>query len=180
MRNFPSYASRTEGVAFIEDNVVSFRSQNPPERVVVHEIGHCYFKEVDKIWSADYGGGELLFWLIIQKDLQLDERAIFLYHKWLRRILEGQVEEVEKEIVKRLSKLHLPVYPHIYTYQLYSGSLGMGMEDVPPELLFDLENPRWQEVKVSRNEFLAFLSNILVGAMYSDSFCVAYVKALFE
>lgn len=39
----------------------------------------------------------------------------------------------------------------------------MGMEDVPPELLFDLENPKWQGIKVLKNELWAFLTNILVG-----------------
>jgi len=87
----PSYASKTGGVAFIEDNVVSFRDENPSEHVVVHEIGHCYFKENDRVWSASYGGGESLFWLILRKDLPLSELSIFQYHSWLRRTLEGQV-----------------------------------------------------------------------------------------
>ena len=56
----------------------------------------------------------------------------------------------------------------------------MGMEDVPPELLFDLENPKWQGIKVLKNELWAFLTNILVGVGYNDSFCVAYLKTLFE
>jgi hypothetical protein len=47
--------SLSGGIAFIDNNVISFRSENPSEGVIVHEIGHCYFKEVDKVWNASYG-----------------------------------------------------------------------------------------------------------------------------
>jgi hypothetical protein len=175
----PTYASKTGGVAFIEDNVVSFRDPNPPEHVVVHEIGHCYFKENDRIWSSSYGGGESLFWLILRKDLPLNELAIFQYHSWLRRTLEGQTEEVAKEVVKKLSKLNLPVFPHIYTYQLYAGTMGIDAWKIPTHLLFDLENKEWEKVKVSREGLLSFFANLIVGASLGDSIQLAYLQALF-
>jgi len=175
----PSYASKTGGVAFIEDNVVSFREENPPEHIIVHEVGHCYFKENDRIWNASYGGGESLFWLIIRKNLPLNELSIFQYHSWLRRTLEGQVKEVAKEVLKRLQKLNLPVYPHIYTYQLYAGTLGIDAWKIPPHLLFDLKNEEWEKVKVSREGMLSFFANLLVGASLNDSVQMAYLKALF-
>jgi hypothetical protein len=177
--NLPSYASKTGGVAFIEDNVVSFRSPNPEEHVVVHEIGHCYFKENDRIWSASYGGGESLFWLIIRKDLPLNELSIFQYHSWLRKTLEGQVEEVAKEVLKKLQKLNLPVAQHIYAYQLFAGTMGIDASKIPPHLLFDLENKEWEQVEVSRAGMLSFLANLMVGASLNDSMQLAYLKAIF-
>jgi hypothetical protein len=176
----PAYASKTGGVAFIEDNVVSFRSPNPEEHVVVHEIGHCYFKENDRIWSASYGGGESLFWLILRKDLPLNELSIFQYHSWLRRTLEGQVEEVEKEVLKKLSKLHLPVSQHIYAYQLYAGTMGVDVQKIPPHLLFDLENREWERVEISKTGLLSFFTNLITGASLGDSIYSAYLQAIFN
>jgi hypothetical protein len=176
--NLPSYASKTGGVAFIEDNVVSFRDPNPEEHVVVHEIGHCYFKENDRIWSSSYGGGESLFWLILRKDLPLNELAVFQWHSWLRRTLEGQVEEVAKEIVRKLSKLNLPVFPHVYTYQLFAGTMGIDAWKIPGHLLFDLENKEWEKVKVSRAGLLSFFANLIVGASLGDSVYLTYLQAI--
>ncbi len=175
----PAYASKTGGVAFIEEGVVSFREENPPEHIVVHEVGHCYFKENDRVWSASYGGGESLFWLILRKDLPLNELAIFQYHSWLRRALEGQVEEVAKEVLKRLSKLNLPVFPHIYTYQLWAGTLGIDASKIPPHLLFDLQNKEWEKIEVSRAGLMSFFANLIVGASLGDSVQLAYLQALF-
>jgi len=175
----PTYASKTGGVAWIEENIVSFREENPPESVIIHEIGHCYFKETDRVWSASYGGGESLFWLILRKDLPLNELSIFQYHSWLKRTLEGQVKEVAKEILKKLSKLNLPVFPHIYTYQLYAGTLGIDASKIPPHLLFDLENKEWERVKVSREGLLSFFANLIVGASLNDSVYLAYLQAIF-
>jgi hypothetical protein len=175
----PSYASKTGGVAFMEDNVVSFRDENPPENVVIHEIGHCYFKENDRVWNASYGGGETLFWLILRKDLPMNELSIFQYHLWLRRTLEGQVEEVAKEVLKRLQKLNLPVAQHIYAYQLYAGTMGIDAWKIPPHLLIDLGNKEWEKVEVSREGLLSFFANLIVGASLNDSMQLAYLKAIF-
>jgi hypothetical protein len=176
----PAYASKTGGVAFIEEGVVSFRDENPPENVIIHEVGHCYFREPDQIWNASYGGGEALFWLILRQDLPLNELAIFQYHSWLRRTLEGQVEEVAEEIVRKLSKLNLPVFPHIYAYQLWAGTLGVGIENIPGELFVDLENPRWQGVKISKQGLLSFFANLITGASLGDSIYSAYLQAIFN
>ncbi len=175
----PSYASKTGGVAFIEERAVSFRSPNPEEHIVVHEVGHCYFRENDRVWSALYGGGESLFWLILRKNLPLNELSIFQYHSWLRRTLEGQVEEVAKEIVRKLSKLNLPVFPHIYAYQLFAGTLGVDASKIPPHLLFDLGSSEWEKVEVSRAGLMSFFANLVVGASLNDSTYLAYLKALF-
>ncbi len=175
----PAYASKTGGVAFIEEGVVSFREENPPEHIIVHEVGHCYFKENDRVWNASYGGGESLFWLILRKDLPLNELAIFQYHSWLRRTLEGKAEEVAKEVLKRLSKLNLPVFPHIYTYQLFAGTMGIDASKIPPHLLFDLQNKEWEKVEVSRAGLMSFFANLIVGARLGDSTHLAYLQAIF-
>jgi hypothetical protein len=62
------YASRTEGIAFINEGFVSFRDEKPSMGVILHELGHIHFKENDYIWGALYGGGEKLFWLGLKKD----------------------------------------------------------------------------------------------------------------
>jgi len=175
----PAYASKTRGVAFIEERVVSFRDENPPENVVIHEAGHCYFREPDQIWNASYGGGEALFWLILRQDLPLNELAIFQYHSWLRRTLEGRVEEVAREIVRKLSKLNLPVSPHVYTYQLWAGTMGVDVEKIPHHLFIDLENREWKRVEVSKAGMLSFLANLLVGVGLGDSIYSAYLQAIF-
>jgi len=176
----PTYASKTGGVAFIEEGVVSFRDENPPENVVIHEVGHCYFRENDVIWSSSYGGGESLFWLIIRKDLPLNELAIFKYHSWLKRALEGRVEEVAEEIVRKLSKLNLPVFPHVYAYQLWAGTMGIDAGRIPPHLLFDLENEGWKEVKISKAGLLSFFANLITGASLGDSVYLTYLQAIFN
>jgi hypothetical protein len=175
----PSYACKTGGIALIEKGAVSFRSENPSERIIVHEIGHCYFRESDLVWDYSYGGGEGLFWLIIKDDLPLNEGAIFQWHSWLRRTLEGKVEEVAEEIVGRLSKLNLPVFPHIYTYQLFGGTIGVDMDKIPPHLFEDLASKEWERVKVSRVGMLTFLDSIITGAILEDTVCSAYLRALF-
>jgi hypothetical protein len=175
----PAYASKTGGVAFIEENVVSFRSQNPEEHIIIHEVGHCYFRENDMIWSSSYGGGEALFWLILRQDLPLNELAIFQWHSWLRRTLEGRVEEVAEEIVRKLSKLSLPVFPHVYAYQLWAGTMGVDAEKIPPHLFIDLENERWREVKISKAGLLSFFANLIVGVGLGDSIYSAYLQAIF-
>jgi len=175
----PSYASKTGGVAFIEEKALSFREENPPEHIIVHEIGHCYFRENDMVWSSSYGGGEAIFWLILRQDLPLNELAIFKWHSWLRRTLEGRVEEVAEEIVRKLSKLNLPVAQHIYAYQLYAGTMGIDASKIPGHLLFDLQNKEWEKVEVSKEGMLSFFANLLVGASLSGSTHLAYLKALF-
>jgi hypothetical protein len=92
--------------------------------------------------------------------------------------LEGQVEEVAKEIVRRLSKLNLPVFPHIYAYQLYAGTMGIDASKIPPHLLFDLESREWEKVKVSRAGLLSFFANLIVGASLGDSVYLAYLQAI--
>jgi len=180
LSKLPSYASKTGGVAFIEEGVVSFRDENPPEHIIVHEVGHCYFRENDMVWSSSYGGGEALFWLILRQDLPLNELAIFQWHSWLRRTLEGRVEEVAGEIVRKLSKLNLPIAQHIYAYQLFAGTMGVDVEKIPPHLFIDLQSEEWAKVKISKAGLLSFFANLITGAGLGDSVYLTYLQAIFN
>ena len=70
LSSLPRYASRTEGIAFRDTNEVSFRKKRPPFHVIVHELGHCYFKEPDPTWNSTYGGGEWLLWIVLRHNLK--------------------------------------------------------------------------------------------------------------
>jgi hypothetical protein len=118
--------------------------------------------------------------LILRQDLPLNELAIFQWHSWLRRTLEGRVEEVAEEIVRKLSKLNLPVYPHVYAYQLFAGTLGIDANKIPPHLLIDLESKEWERVEVSKAGLLSFFSNLLTGAGLGDSVYSTYLQAIFN
>lgn len=45
------YTSYTEGIAFIEAGLVSFRDARPSLQGILHELGHVYFKEPDLYWN---------------------------------------------------------------------------------------------------------------------------------
>jgi uncharacterized protein Usg len=177
------YISRTEGLSIIEDNVISFRDKNPSIYVITHEIGHCYFKEPDTIWNAAYGGGESLFWLAIKKDLKISEDTIRYYHNLLKNTINNNIKAVETEILSKLSKLELDVYPHIGTYMLAAGTIPNMLSDLSieleAELLENLENNKWQEIKVEREDITSFFLNMLEGMKWGDPFYRKYFEAMF-
>lgn len=78
------YASRTEGIAFINERKVSFRSKKPKLFIALHELGHCYFEEPDSVWSASFGGGEQVMWLIIKGLVQGNEETIRKWHTYMK------------------------------------------------------------------------------------------------
>jgi len=172
------YSSLTLGVAFIEEKRVSFRFMPPEEHVVVHEVGHCYFQAHDRVWNSVYCGGETLFWTIIARDLPLNELSIFEYHAWLEDILSGNQEKVEKKILSKLSKLSLPIYPHILTYALWMGSI---LSDrIPPELFEDLQSSEWSKVVVQKQDLISFLDNVILGTYYGDPTAQVFLMSLFR
>jgi len=177
------YISRTEGLAIIEDNVVSFRDKNPSTYVVIHEIGHCYFKEPDTIWNATYGGGEYLFWLTIEKNLKINENTIKYYHKLLKDAIDNNTKAVETEILSKLSKLELDVYPHIGTYMLMAGTIPHTLSKLPIDIeieIFDnLNSNKWQDIKVEKEDIISFFLNTLEGVRWNDPFYKEYFEAIF-
>jgi hypothetical protein len=81
-------ASKTLGIAFMEENKVSFREKAPKLYVALHELGHCYFKKPDPLWASSYGGGEDIMWLITADKLspqtEYNELAVANYMDWLQ------------------------------------------------------------------------------------------------
>lgn len=120
LEKYKTYASKTLAVSFIESNEVSFR-ETPTLQTVLHELGHCYFKEPDIYWSSVYGGGESIMYAILQD------------------YLEGS----EKEIKKYVYLVKLVNYDHEFVYQKLndatreiSEKFGLDLEDVVDLLIF--------------------------------------------
>jgi len=119
MKSIPRvYASKTLAISFKETNQVSFREEFPPFPTILHELGHCFFKEDDPIWSSVRGGGESIMWLILEGKLKGDEETIRKYHSLLHlgyinpQKLEEFLNEVAEEIIQKrninLDKIELP------------------------------------------------------------------------
>lgn len=105
--NLPPYASKTLGIAFLKTNEVSFREEKPSFRVVLHELGHCYFKKPDPVWNAVYLGGEYLMWLIIQNKYEGKEEDIRKYMQLLEELycdsekVMGKIEKIAQELYQK-------------------------------------------------------------------------------
>ena len=116
LRSLPP-ASKTEGIAFIEEKKVSFRRRHPSLGVMVHELGHVYFEEPDPIWSSVYGGGEYLMGLIVRGFVDGNEGSIRIWHKLMHlayeepekalSYLDRMAEEVGKELGVNFTKEEL-------------------------------------------------------------------------
>ena len=175
------YSSKTMGIAFIEAEEVSFRSEVPPLSVLLHEIGHVHFKEPDPVWSSTYGGGETLFWLAFKKDFPIGDREIRRFHFLFKKAQQGDHLEVAEEIVKKISPFwREKIVPAFYPICLAAGWMPMFLEEQAPEGLnpFDLTNPTWKEVLPRREDVVAFFIDLTEGVKYSDPFWIEYAKAL--
>jgi hypothetical protein len=51
--------------------------------------------------------------------------------------------------------------------------------ELEAELLEDLENSKWQEVKVEREDIISFFLNMLEGTKWGDPFYKKYFEAIF-
>lgn len=177
------YISRTEGIAFIETKEISFRSSNPHIAHIIHEIGHIHYAEPDPVWSAVYGGGEMLFQLALLKNYTTDDKAIRKYHS-LIHLASIVPEKTAKEIAESIiEKTKLSCYPHLYAIQLFSGSIPDGLvrqcRGKKLESLFDnLEDPRWEQIEVDYHGIRMFLTDMLEGLKWRDSFSTAFAKAM--
>jgi len=79
-----TYPSITKGISFIEEGIVSFRDEKPSIYVILHELGHVYFRVTDYFWSAAYGGAEILFWLGLEERYRITEENVRLYLDYLK------------------------------------------------------------------------------------------------
>lgn len=98
-------ASKTEGMAFPERKEVSFRDKKPSFYVVLHELGHVYFKVDDSLWKARFGGGELVFWLILRGEIDAEERNEELVRAYINLFYKLQKEKKVKEVSDFLNEV---------------------------------------------------------------------------
>ena len=159
--------SKTMGIAFTDDNVVSFRSQRPPFWVVVHELGHCYFKEPDPVWSSVYGGGESVLWLIVKGHLEGNEETVRRYMDFLKLTYENpkKANEVLNEVARKL--LEDKGVKNFAGFCLYSGYVPMGVKTVNYE-----EAPDY----LSKEALLMGVVNMIEGIRWNDPFWERFAK----
>ncbi|MEO0287949.1 MAG: hypothetical protein ABIM41_06560 [candidate division WOR-3 bacterium] len=163
------YASRTEGIAFIDQKIVSFRDVKPSIKIVLHELGHIYFKEPDIFWSEIYGGGEILFWLALNEKFFIKEENIKTHMNYLKKA-HTEPQQLGIELASLLSKKIKIENPHLFSYALYAGIL-----------LRNMLNKNFQNLEkhsYTTEDILEFLNNIVVGLIYYDNFSICYAKAL--
>ncbi len=169
-------ASKTLGVAFIEDKAVSFRNSFPTLATAIHELGHVYFRETDPVWSSAYGGGEELMWLIATDKTEGGEEEIIKWNTLMRmayedydrllNILDKAAESVASQynmdIMGNDNWIAIKAFPNIpkrpiYGYMLYSGVMPTTDE------LFTLQ---------------PILVNIIEGVRFQDTFMLPLFKEL--
>jgi len=173
IRNLKFPASKTLGIAFMDEDKVAFR-EHPSDEILIHELGHCFFKANDLLWSSIYGGGESLFWLGLKRDdIKITEQSIFFYHSLLEKALQGDTKTVNQIVVEKLSKLGLDALPHILSYALYAGSI------LEPDFI-DHKDENILNFKLQAHHIQKFFVNCVMGTHYSDPFYTAYTKAIFE
>jgi hypothetical protein len=177
------YVSRTEGIAFIKERKISFRSPQPKIIYVIHEIGHIHYEEPDPVWSATYGGGEILMQLALFQSYVTSDKAIRTYHSIIHKAL-SQSQNTAKELAEIIiEKTKLPCYPNLHVISLFSGTILNGLlEQLKTKKLEEIYNkfddPRWEDLEVSYSDIRLFLINVLEGLTYGDSFSTTFAKAL--
>lgn len=172
------YASRTEGIAFIEEGFVSFRDEKPKIGTILHELGHIYFQEPDIYWNAVYGGGETLFWLALNGSFKISEEHIRRHMEYLKRAYV-EPEVLGKELTSLIQeKVKLKgCVPHLYAYMLYAGTLPSVI--ISHDISFiDFSSENLLSIPYSTEGVLSFLTNLVEGLRYKDSFYIIYAKAI--
>jgi hypothetical protein len=177
------FISRTEGIAFIKERKISFRSLKPKTTYVIHEIGHIHYEEPDPVWSATYGGGEMLMQLALFQGYVTNDKAIRNYHSIIHKAL-NQPKNIAKELAEIIiEKTKLPCYPNLHAISLFSGTiLDKLLEQLKTKKLEEIYNefndPRWENLEVSYSDIRAFLTNVLEGLRYGDGFSTTFAKTL--
>lgn len=182
------FVSRTEGISFRERKEVSFRTVPPTIFVFLHEVGHIYFNTDDYVWSAKYGGAEVLFWLLLQDRIRA-KKPLELVQKYVQMLEHIEVDHkgVESEILAKLrGKINSQflVSEHLANYMMVAGLIPEGYGEV-------LEKAREKGVGEDSKEFYSlwesskdlvrqFLDFVLDGVKWNDGFANAYFKAIFS
>jgi len=177
------YISRTEGISFIKEREISFRSPKPKITYVIHEIGHIHYEEPDPVWSATYGGGELLMQLALFQNYTTDDASIRHYHSVIHNasiLPKNTAKELADAIIE---KTKLPCYPSLHAISLFSGAIPDGLWEQlrakKLEEIYDkLNDSRWKEIDVTYSHIRIFLTGVLEGLRYKDNFSIAFAKAI--
>jgi len=177
------YVSRTEGIAFIKEREISFRSPKPKITYVIHEIGHIHYEEPDPVWSSTYGGGELLMQLALFQNYTTDDASIRHYHSIIHNasiLPDNTAKELAEAIIQ---KTKLPCYPSLHAISLFSGAIPDGLweqlrERKLEEIYDKLNDSRWEEIDITYSHIRIFLTGVLEGLRYRDSFSSAFAKSL--
>jgi len=185
-KEFPGYTSMTKGIAFIGENTVAFRDKNPDIYTILHELGHVYFGKGDFIWSATYGGAEILFMLALDEKYEdvykITEENIWKCLEFLERV-EISPEELGKEISEKIvKKLGLECYPSIYALSSLAGVI---LEEVAWYLrrekafpLHDVKNEAWGKIPITKAGVRGFFTNLLEGLKWEDPYWIEYASVL--
>jgi hypothetical protein len=189
-----TYASRTEGIAFINEGFVSFRDKKPSIGVILHEAGHIYFGETDLFWNSTYGGGEVLFWLGLEERYRITEENVRYYMSLLREGYENPQAAAEK-ILEKLSELNFNCRKSLFCYFLYAGTLpdprivaseiGFSspeekqkfIEDFNRAML-DLNDSFWNTVPHTRSVVFYFFQDLISGLVHFDPFYTVYAEKI--
>lgn len=188
-----TFASRTEGISFIQAGFVSFRDKIPSIHVILHEAGHIYFKETDLFWNATYGGGEILFFLGLKDKYRVTEENIFHYMSLLKQCYEDP-EEVYQFVLEKLLTTGFDCAKSVYAYMVYSGTIPdinviiaeTSLSEEEKEkirkkfnfLIIDPQNPEWEKIPITRHGMLSFFINLISGLQWNDPFYSFYAKKL--
>ena len=177
------YISRTEGISFIKEREISFRSPKPKITYVIHEIGHIHYEEPDPVWSATYGDGELLMHLALFQNYTTYDASIRHYHSIIHNasiLPKNTAKEIAEAIIE---KTKLPCYPSLHAIALFSGAIPNGLWEQlrtkKLEKIYDkLNDSRWEEIDITYSHIRIFLTGVLEGLRYKDNFSIAFAKAL--
>lgn len=175
-----NFASRTEGIAFIEEGLVSFRDEKPSLRVILHELGHVYFQEPDLYWNATFGGGETLLFLALKEKFLIKEEQIITYMTYLKKAYTSP-SDIGKELANTLhQKLpFIDCVPHLYAYMLFAGVIPA--KDVINNTELTILEPTSQEIlsiPYNTQGVVSFLINMIEGLKFNDPFFITYASAL--
>lgn len=182
------FVSRTEGISFRGSKEVSFRTIPPSIFVFFHEVGHVYFDVDDHIWSAIYGGAEVLFWLLLQGRIHA-KKPLELVQKHIQMLehLEVDHKGVESEILAKLRgkfKTEFLVADHLGNYMTIAGHIPDEYADVFVEARekgIQEESKEFYSLWGSSKELVReFLDFVIDGVKWGDTFGKAYFEAIYS
>lgn len=194
-------ARKIGGVSLIREKKVSFRDRVPDFHVILHELGHVYFKELDITWNSSYAGGEVLVNFVLNEKIDLTEKDIKNFMRIYNLIYlapEDKIETIEKIIGKSIKenleeKGFSDIPSRVPALLVMSGTLpSIEFEDEESYNLFfntfqgketeKLLNEKKIKIKPKslKSTLLTFISVYLQdGIIYSDPFLRNYALAFY-